>query len=425
MTAGNAFKTWRLRVLIATWLSYVGFYFCRKNFAIAKTSILQSMSISTSALAHLSTVYLIAYMIGQLSTSYLSRHVSTRRLLLGGMAISGLVNVALGSCYLAGPSGYWPMMALMAINGLSQASGWPANVGVLSNWLKRDERGRAVAVWATCYQIGSILAKTFAALMLGLAGAAWSFWGAALVMAAIWIVFYLFERDRPEDVGLPAIESEQSEGAEQAASPTDQEQSGWDRQLIATIAIMGACYFVFKFLRYSLDSWGPLAIERLFGVSKDGAGYISTAFDWVGFLGVLLAGWVSDRRFHARRYQTILLMTIGMFGAFVFLALLGVKSVWLFGIGLAACGLMLMGPDSLLSGVGAIDVAGRRGATAAAGLINGLGSIGPIFQEELLGVIIERYGMQASLLTLIAVAAIGIGGTLHLARRCRRGLANL
>lgn len=47
-------------------------------------------------------------------------------------------------------------------------------------------------------------------------------------------------------------------------------------------------------------------------------------------------------------------------------------------------GFMLYGPDSLISGVGAIDRS-KRGALTAAGIINGTGSIGPIFQEEIIG----------------------------------------
>ena len=56
-------------------------------------------------------------------------------------------------------------------------------------------------------------------------------------------------------------------------------------------------YFVFKFLRYALDSWGPMTIERLFDVEPHVAGYLSTIFDWVGFAGVVFAGYASDRFF--------------------------------------------------------------------------------------------------------------------------------
>ena len=188
---------------------------------------------------------------------------------------------------------------------------------------------------------------------------------------------------------------------------------------------MGACYFVFKFLRYALDSWSPLALREIFHLSESSAGYISTAFDWVGFLGVLAGGWISDRLFGGRRYQTIVGMTVGMFLAFVFLAFVGMHSVWLFAIGLSLCGFMLMGPDSLLAGVGAIDVGGRRQAVLAAGIINGLGSIGPIFQEEIIGYLLDHYSYHAAFYLLIGVSALGVLGTLYLARRSRAGLSTL
>ena len=162
-----------------------------------------------------------------------------------------------------------------------------------------------------------------------------------------------------------------------------------------------------------------------FGYGTDGGNPMTTVFDWVGFLGVLFAGWISDRAFHGRRYQTILLMTMGMLAAFVFLYLFGLRSVWLFGVGLALCGLMLMGPDSLLSGVGAIDVGGRRGAVTAAGIINGLGSIGPIVQEETMGWVLARHGHAAAFALLIAVAVLAIFGAAYLSMRSRRNLSAL
>ena len=421
--SGSPRTVWRVRILTTTWLSYAGFYFCRKNFAIVKTSVQDSLQITTSELAHIFTAYLVAYMLGQFLTSLLGRKMAIRTLLLAGMGITLACNVGFGFTKLLGPAGYWPMVALMVINGFAQATGWPGNVGVLSHWLTRRERGRVMAVWATCYQLGSILAKTFAAFMLGYLGWAWSFWGAAAIMLGVWIVFYVFERDRPEDVGLePLVEEVELEpGA--PAPPVN--GLGWSRQVVVTILFMGSVYFVFKFLRYALDSWSPMAIEQLFGLDADNAGYVSTVFDWVGFLGVLAAGWASDRVFKGRRYQTIALMTVGMFLSFLFLAWAGGTSVWLFAIALSLCGFMLMGPDSLLAGVGAIDVGGRNGAIVAAGIINGLGSIGPIFQEEIIGWVLQDYGYSESFLLLVAMALVGVIGTFYLGWRSRRQLSSL
>ena len=102
-------KLWRVRILSTTWLSYAGFYFCRKNFAIAKSSILTSLEIDKSDLAHVVTAYLIAYMLGQFLTAYLSRSVASRILLLAGMGITLTCNVISGFAYLSGPPGYWPL----------------------------------------------------------------------------------------------------------------------------------------------------------------------------------------------------------------------------------------------------------------------------------------------------------------------------
>lgn len=414
---------WRVRILTTTWLSYAGFYFCRKNYAIVKSSVQDALEISTAELAHIFTAYLVAYMLGQFLTSFLGRKVATRMLLLAGMGITALCNIGFGFTALLGPAGYVPMIALMIINGFAQATGWPGNVGVLSNWLGRGERGRVMAVWATCYQLGSIFAKVFAAFMLGFAGWAWSFWGAAAIMLGVWLVFYLYQRDKPEDVGLEPIVEEVPLAPGRPAPPVN--GLGWNRDVLTTILFMGACYFVFKFLRYALDSWSPMAIEQLFAMDPEHAGYISTVFDWVGFLGVLAAGWISDRVFRGRRYQTIAIMTVGMLLAFMFLYWAGATSVWVFAIALSLCGFMLMGPDSLLAGVGAIDVGGRRGAIVAAGLINGLGSIGPIFQEEIIGFVLDEYGYAESFLLLIAMAAIGVVGVLFLARRSQLNRSSL
>jgi sugar phosphate permease len=419
-------RMWRVRILSTTWLSYAAFYFCRKNFAIAKSSIMSSMEIGRSDVAHLFTAYLAAYMLGQFLTGFMGRRVATRMLLLAGMGITLFCNVAFGFTYLMGPAGYWPFLLLMIVNGFAQSTGWPGNVGVLGNWLERRDRGRVMAVWATCYQLGSILAKAFAALMIGLAGAAWSFWGAAVIMLGVWLIFYRYQRDSPEELGLPAM-VEEVEVPQSASDPVATEGlfAGWNRQVVVTIFLMGGCYFTFKFLRYALDSWGPLAIEELFGTDAATAGYISTLFDWVGFTGVLAAGWASDRFFAGRRYQVIMLMTVGMVFAFAFLAIFGMNSLWLFAVGLSLCGFMLMGPDSLIAGVGAIDIGGRRGAVVAAGLINGIGSIGPIFQEEIIGWVLDNYGYSASLKLLVGMAILAVFGTGILARRCRRNLASL
>jgi sugar phosphate permease len=306
----------------------------------------------------------------------------------------------------------------MAVHGLAQATGWSANVGLMANWTRRAERGTLMAVWGTCYQLGSALAKGFAAFVFGALGLAWSFWGSGMVLAGVCVLFWFWAHEEPAACGLPPVDDDEEHPPSAAAPPSSGDH------ILRTVMAMGVIYFSFKFLRYALDSWAALIATERFSLSTTTAGYISSTFDWVGFAGVFLAGWVSDRWFGGRRAPVIFLGTVGTLGATLVLLTAGLQTPWLFAAALGLVGLMLMGPDSLIAGAGAMDVGGRRWAVVAAGVINGLGSIGPIVQEETIGWLKMHGGVEDVLRLLVAMAAVATAGTgLFWLSVRRRGLA--
>lgn len=85
---------------------------------------------------------------------------------------------------------------------------------------------------------------------------------------------------------------------------------------------------------------------------------------------------------------------------------LGLHSVLAFMSILGLVGFMVLGPDSLLSGAGAIDAGSRRNAALAAGIINGCGSAGPIVQEPLIGWLKTAYGVSSVFLLLVGISAL-------------------
>lgn len=377
---------YRIQAFASTWLSYAGFYFCRHAFYVVKPELTKDLGIDATALGDIGVVYLVAYTVGQFVSAGVGQKTGARRLLLAGMALSALANVAFGFA-----NNFWTFAAFMALNGLTQATGWPGNIGTMARWFRRRERGTVMGFWATCYQIGGALAKGSAAFLLGLAGWRWSFWGASLVLAGVWLVFFLLQRDKPQDVGLPPLDDPDEAdvvAAEQAAA--DAGNAGWSRQMIATIVIAGVAYFFIKFIRYALWSWGTYFLNLNFGMETEDAGYISAVFDVAGFLGVIFAGIVSDRVFKGRRTQTSLLLLLGLFAATGVLWFAGGESLTVFVVCFGVIGFTLYGPDSLLSGAGAMDAGSRKHALAAAGIINGLGSIGSVAQEKIIPMLYER-----------------------------------
>jgi|SRR5450759_753960 sugar phosphate permease len=417
----RAYRPWQIRIFTATWLAYAGYYFCRKPFYVVKADMSGALGLSTIQLGHLGTVYLAAYAAGQFSSAYFGRKLGPKLLLILGMGISAACNFVFGAA-----NGFWTLMLFLAINGLAQGTGWPGCIGSLAFWFRREQRGSILGVWSTCYQLGSLISTSFAAYMLGRAGWRWSYFGSALVLLVIWAVVLLLHPNRPESVGLPPL-SDEAESTAPNGEAEKVQGLGWTADVIRSILTMGVIYFTIKFLRYALWSWAPFFLRQNFGLSGDRAGYLSTIFELCGFFGVIASGVASDKLFHGRRAFIVFAMLAMMTLSFVLMATLGATSVVFFTVSMGLAGFMLFGPDALLSGVGAIDVGSKRGALAAAGIINGMGSIGPIFQEEIIGWMYKAFGHRLFpiLAMLVCMAAAGAFVAFLLWQWERRGKVNL
>ncbi len=113
--------------------------------------------------------------------------------------------------------------------------------------------------------------------------------------------------------------------------------------------------------------------------------------------------------------------------AFILMYVKGANDLMFFTISMGLAGFMLYGPDSLISGVGAIDVGNKKGALVAAGIINGTGSIGPIFQEEIIGWLYTKYDQSIVpvLILLVSMSLVSAILTYYLWWKSKRGKVNL
>ncbi|MBS0393363.1 MAG: MFS transporter [Proteobacteria bacterium] len=403
-------RRYRAEVFVATWLSYFGFYLVRKTYAVVKGPLKIRLGLDDVHVAYPWTIYLVAYMVGQFFAAWLGRHVQSRRALIYGMVVAAASNVVLG--YLVDghrASAYLWICVTMAIHGVAQAVGWPHNVGLFANWTRRAERGTLFGIWGTCYQIGAVAGKGLAAFLLGWLGIAWSFIGSSLVLLVITAVFAALARERPEAVGLSL--HDESEAPAPGGADAGRRQEPLPHGWVGMIVAMGLIYFGLKFLRYALDSWSALILSEQFRLSATRAGYLSAAFDLIGFLGVITAGIWSDRIAGAFRTPVIFWMILTCLAATCLMWFAGLTSATLFVVLLGVIGFTAMGPDSLVSGVCAMDAGSRRQAALAAGIINGLGSIGPIVQEPAIGWLKQTSGVDAVFLLLVAVVALTTLGT--------------
>jgi sugar phosphate permease len=396
-----AHRVWRVKVFASTYLSYVAFYFCRKPFTSAKKSILADHPGWTQAtVGNIYAAYLFAYAVGQFLASGMGTKLGPRVNVLLGMAVSLAATLAMGVD--ADPV---VLGGVMLVNGLAQATGWSGNVGTMASWFHKHERGRVMGFWSTNFNIGALIAGWSMAAVLELADWRWCFYTGAIVMAVAWVVFVLFQRNRPEDVGLQPIDDPATE-ADEATTPAPPPSGflGLTGEQWTNLLLVAGFYFFAKFIRYAIWSWAPYFLQTHDHLGPGKANWYATAFDFLGLPGVVLTGYASDAWFGSRRAGVSAALMLGVTFATMAMWLLVAAGVPVFVGLLATIGFFAYGPDALLTGAGAMDIGGRRAATFAAAVISGFGSMGSIVQEL---VISRVYDPQTDNLAVVFVLLLG------------------
>jgi sugar phosphate permease len=378
-----------------TWVSYATYYFGRKGLSVAKVSI--ENALGKSALYGVETAYLAAYAVGQYLSGWLGDRVGARRLVGFGMLLSALACFAFG----ASAAGTFFIVAML-VNGLAQSTGWPGNVKAMAEWTPPERRGAVMGVWGTCYQVGGIAATSVGAMFVRSSGWSWGFFGPAILIGAAGVGVLLLLKPGP--LALPQTTAD---GAKVKASP---ELSAARRALLRSPVIWsyGFAYFCLKLIRYSLLLWLPYYLEKVLHYEKVQAANVSNAFEIGGIAGTILIGLLSDRLHMVPRAAIAAVSILGLAGAFWIYPVLGHAGLVPNFLGLALIGFLLFGPDSLISGAAAQDAGGAAAAALAAGLINGIGSVGAILQEAVTRGVSARWGWDGLFQVFFALSLLSV-----------------
>jgi len=408
------YEFWRLRVFGITWLAYAGFYLTRASFSVAKIGILEdpNLSLTTEYMGVIDGLYLTAYAVGQFVWGMLGDKVGTRKIVLLGLSGSIIAGFAMGVSSIMLAFGVFALL-----QGLSQSTGWAPLAKNITNWFSLRERGVVMGWWATNYTIGGLIGAPFAGLMaVYFSDWRFAFFLPAIVLAVILILFFLLQKNRPQDMGLPPIEeyhkeepaSEEISNEEVISEP---EEGSWKSILEVIknpmILRLGAVYFFIKPTRYAILFWGPLYVSESLGTGMAESAFINAAFFLAGPFSVLAAGYASDKIFQSRRmpYCIISMFTLSIL-LFFFNDLASVQSSLVSAGLLFLVGFLIYGPDSLVSATAAVDFGTRKGASTASGIINGMGSVGAIAGGTIPGFFKDSWGWDGVFMFLSASVLI-------------------
>ena len=402
------YERWRWQIFGITWLAYAGFYLTRKSFSVAKIELAKPevMGLSDADMSRVDGAYLVAYAIGQFVWGIAGDKYGTRRVVLAGMLGSVIAAVVMGASSFTVAFGL-----LFFIQGLCQSTGWAPLSKNLGTFFSRRERGIVMGAWCSNYAVGGLIASIFAGAVGDWFGWRYAFFMPALALLGIWVLFLLLQRNRPEDVGLPPVEVYHNEKVDvplAAEAVRPEPEGSWkvilDVMRNPMVLLLAAIYFCLKPARYAILFWGPKYINDKLGTGMTTSGALSALFELAGVFSVIVAGFLSDKIFGSRR-MPVSVIYLALLAAGLFFMDKLPPTAWVLGGSLFVIGMLTYAPDSLISGIAAVDFGTKKGASTASGLISCAGSVGAVVGGTMPGLVQKQWGWQG-VFTALAAAVL-------------------
>ncbi|MDZ4405693.1 MFS transporter [Prosthecobacter sp.] len=393
----RAFSSDQRMVLWVLWLTYGSFYFCRNNLSVALPGIQEELGYTKSQMGTVLMVLKLAYGAGQFINGQMAEHWQPRKLLALGLLASAALNVVFGWM-----TALYFLTFVWACNGYVQALGWPPTMRVAANWFPPLQRGRAIGIIGTGYQLCGAL--TF--VVAGWAAERFGWRGALYVPAvlvsisAVHMLVFLKEK--------PAAEH----ALEDMEHATAMANRSLRENLVVTLTnpalwLVAVALCLLDACRYGFTDWGVTHLKEVQNASVGTAAFKYAVLPFGGIAGAYLSGWATDRFFKGRRAPVIciLLFALGLLA-------LAYDSVIHWGmlpsVAILFCiGFCIFGPQVLLVGTLPVDLARRGTAAAAVGFVNFMGYMGAAAGDKLTGRLAEDYGWPTAVRFWAACAFAG------------------
>ncbi len=296
------------------YLSYVFFYFDRKNYAFWLNELTRTVGRSKEEVSVFGSVMEMAYGAGKLVAGPLVDSTPPSVVLWSTLALASGSNALMFQS-----SSHALDLSLWAVNGVVQSAAWPALAAIFMNWFQDSpNRGIWYSVLSTNQNVGSALTPVLLTPLVALYG-----WRAAtvapglagLAFAAILLLFtqeYPHEHYESGGSGRAGDASALKEASKAAPKAPKVPAQSWSATLLAmmtdvNLLSLGLGYAFLTAVRVGVQDWSLIFLQELRGVKLEVARDCMVALELGGFAGGIVAGAVSDRLFAGRRGPAIVL----------------------------------------------------------------------------------------------------------------------
>jgi len=219
------------------------------------------------------------------------------------------------------------------------------------------------------------------------------------------VMLFVLLRDTPSSVGLPELE-----GTESKQGAVKQDKAFLWKHVFGNplIWILAFANFFVYIVRFSVLDWGPSLLSQSKGVSMEHAGWLVAMFEIAGIIGMLAAGWATDRFLKGRAHRTCVFCMAGTaLFVTIFWQLPADAPVWMLFASLCAAGFCIYGPQALI-GIAAANQATKKAAASANGFTGLFGYASTIVSGVGLGYLAEHWGWNVAYIGIISMAVVGM-----------------
>ena len=420
MQTNKSFKYWQWRVIICSMIGYAMFYFVRKNFSFAIPLLEEEYGITKISFGLIMTMGGLIYGVSKFLNGILADRTNARWHLVIGLSVCVLTSILFGfsdqiSTFFTGSEVGGPFLkgivlvmgALYIINQIFQGCGFAPCNHLMVSWVPPTELATKMSIWNTSHSIGACVVAVICGYLTS-----WQlcFWVPAAI-AAFGILFIIITlRDTPKSVGLPELPKVKGElDDEENKDPKAFKQFLMKKVFLNPIIWILAITDLFVYIvRFAILDWGPSMLDDM-GLSKELTGWTVAIFEIAGCAGMLCAGYISDKFFNSRS-QRVCAIEMSLVAA----CLLGLHFLQdaghpvFFLILLALAGFLIYGPQALL-GVTAANIATKKAASSAVGLIGFMSYLSTIVTGVGFGYLADKFGGWGWIfITMGGLAVVGM-----------------
>ena len=419
MQTKHSFKYWQWRVIICSMIGYAMFYFVRKNFSFAIPLLNEEYGISNASFGIIMTLGGLIYGVSKFVNGILADRTNPRWHLAIGLAICVLTSFLFGfadkiSTFFTGSTqgeGFIRGMiivmgVLYIINQIFQGCGFAPCNHLMVSWVPPKELATKMSIWNTSHSVGAFVVAVICGYLTR-----WQlcFWVPAAI-ACVGVFFVILTlRDTPKSVGLPELpkvkgELDESEHKDPKAFKAFLMKKVFLNPVIWVLAVTDLFVYI---VRFAILDWGPSMLTDM-GLSPELTGWTVAIFEVAGCAGMLCAGYISDKFFKSRS-QRVCAIEMALV-AVCLIALHFIQDAGLpvlFLVILALAGFLIYGPQALL-GVTAANIATKKAASSAVGLIGLMSYLSTIITGWGFGALADRFGGWSWIfITMGALAVVG------------------